>query len=178
MDRKSDIENLLAWMDGELSGHDAQRVAELVKTDPAWREAFEQFSAVDRLTGLIEPARPRRDLTDQIVRSATATRRKSRLIRIARIAAPLAAAACIVMAIWVGRPTDQKPITKQQPTIEGIAETVASILKDVPKEDHFIVRNLSLFRNYDEVTQYQQVRDLADAETLSALIEIDNSEEM
>ena len=175
MDRKSDIENLLAWMDGELTGPEAQHVAELVKTDPAWREAFEQFSAVDRLTGLIEPARPRRDLTDRIVHAAN--RRKSRLIRIARIAAPLAAAACIVMAIWLGGP-EQKSVTKQQPTVAGVAKTVASILKDIPAEDHFIVRNLHLFRNYDEVTQYQQVRDLADAETLSALIEIDNSEEM
>ena len=175
MDRKLDIENLLAWMDGELSGQEAQRVAELAETDPAWREAFEQFSAVDRLTGLIEPARPKRDLTDQIVRSAT--RRKSRLIRVARIAAPLAAAACIIVALQLGGP-DKKPVTEGQPSVGGVASIVAAILKDVPAEDQFIVRNLTLFRNYDEVTQYQQVRDLADAETLSALIELDNSEEM
>lgn len=176
MDSKSDIENLIAWMDGELSEADAQRIAELVETDPAWREAFEQFNAVDRLTGLIEPAKPRRDLTDQIIHAAT--RRKSRLIiRVARIAAPLAAAACIIAAIHLGGP-DQKPVTDDKPPVVGIAAKVASILKDVEAEDRFIVQNLSLFRNYDEVTRYQQVGDLADAETLSALIEIDNSEEM
>ncbi|MCK4624258.1 MAG: hypothetical protein KAV00_03035 [Phycisphaerae bacterium] len=175
MDRKLDIEDLVAWMDGELSGPEAQRVAELVETDPAWREAFGQFSAVDRLAGLIEPVSPRRDLTDRIVRAAT--RRKSRLIRVARIAAPLAAAACIIVALQLGGP-DQKPVTEAQSPVGGVASIVAAILKDVPAEDQFIVQNLTLFRNYDEVTQYQQVRDLADAETLSALIEIDNSEEM
>ncbi len=162
-------------MDGELSGQEARRVAELAETDPEWREAFEQFRAVDRLTGLIEPAGPKRDLTNRIVRSAT--RRKSRLIRVARIAAPLAAAACIIIAIRLGGP-DQKPVTNQQPTVGGMTETVAAILKDIPAEDRFIVRNLRMFRDYEKVTQYQQVGDLADAETLSALMEIDNSEEM
>ena len=174
MDRQLDIEDLVAWMDGELSGDDARRVARLVETDPAWRADFEQFREVDRLTGLIEPARPEQDLTDRIVRSA---RRRRRLVRVAKIVAPLAAAACIILALRLGGPAT-KPVTEGQPPAVGVSAKIAAILKDVPPADRFIVRNLPLFRHYDEVAQYQQVRDLADAETLSALIEIDNSEEM
>ena len=159
-------------MDGELSGQDARRVAELVETDPDWRADFEQFRAVGQLTGLLEPARPRRDLTDGIVRSAT--RRKGRLVRVVRIVAPLAAAACIILAVRLGSPPP-KSVTEGPPAV-GVEAQIAAILKDVLPEDRFIVRNLPLFRNYDEVSQYQQVRDLADAETLSALAEMENEE--
>jgi len=175
-DRQAGIEELLAWMDGELSGPEAQRVANLVETDRAWREAAHQFGAVDRLAGLIEPVRPQRDLTDQIVRSAylsgrQAYRRK-RLTRMVQFVGPLAAAACIILALWLGGPAT-RPETKGPTPAVGMEARIAAILKDVPAEDRFIVQNLSLFRHYDEVDQYQQVRDLADAETLSALVEIE-----
>ena len=170
MDRQLDIEDLVAWMDGELSGDDARRVARLVETDPAWRADFEQFRAVDRLTGLLEPATPVRDLTDRIVRSAY---RRRRLARVVKIVAPLAAAACIILALRFGGPAP-KPKTEGQRPAVGMSAKIAVILKDVPVEDRFIVRNLPLFRNYQKVTQYQQVCDLADAETLSALAEMEN----
>ncbi len=161
-------------MDGELSGPQAKRVAGLVETDPRWRADFEQFRAVDRLTGLIERVRPESDLTDRIVRSA---RRRRRLVRVAQVVGPMAAAACIILALRLGGQAP-KPVTEGRPPAGGAEAKIAAILKDVPAEDRFIVRNLSLFRHYDEVAKYQQVRDLADAETLSALAEMENSNEM
>ncbi len=152
-------------MDGELSGPQARRVAGLVETDPAWRADFEQFRAVDRLAGLLEPVRPERDLTDRIVRSA---HRRKRLVRAVQIVGPLAAAACIILALRFGGQETKDP----SPTV-GMEARIATILKDVPAEDRFIVQNLPLFRHYDEVDQYRQVRDLADAETLSALVKLE-----
>ncbi len=179
MNRQLDIEDLIAWMDGELSGDDARRVARLVETDPHWQADFKQFRAVDHLTGLIEPARPGRDLTDRIVRSAHQSGRqvyrRRRLVRVVKIVAPLAAAACIILALWFGGPAP-KPKTEGQPPAVGVTAEIAAILKDVPQADRFIVQNLPLFRNYQKVTQYQQVCDLADAETLSALTEMENEE--
>ncbi|MDY7011331.1 MAG: hypothetical protein SVV80_11365 [Planctomycetota bacterium] len=174
-DRQADIEELLAWMDGELSGLQAQRVADLVETDRSWREAARQFGAVDRLAGLLEPVVPQRDLTDRIVRSAylsvRRTHRRKRLVRAAKFVGSLAAAACIILALRFGGRETQVP----PPAVgmEAMKARIAAILKDVPEEDRFVVQNLTLFNHYDQVDQYQQVRDLADAETLSALVEIE-----
>lgn len=178
LDRQSDIEELLAWLDGELSGPEAQRVADLVAADRAWRESARQFGAVAQLASLLEPAKPQRALTDRIVRSAY---RRKWLTRAAQIVAPLAAAACIILAIRLGSPTARLKTNAPPPppaAAVGVEAKIAAILKDVPAKDRFIVQNLSLFRHYDEVGQYQQVRDLADAETLSALAEIENAGNM
>lgn len=190
--RQSDIEELSAWMDGELPEQQAERVARLVETDSDWQATFEQFRAVDRAADLLEPARPAPDLAERIVRLA---RRRRGLVRMARIAAPLAAAACIAVALWLGiaqfdRTRPHRPVGTDTGRIAstgddtgnrattGLEAQIATVLKDLQPEDRFIVRQLPLFRNYDQVTQYQKVSDLADAETLSALAALDNTKEM
>ena len=67
LERQSDLEQLSAWMDGELDAPAAEGVARLVREDPAWRAAWEEFRAVDWALDLCPPVGPRRDLTEEIV---------------------------------------------------------------------------------------------------------------
>ena len=149
-------------MDGELREVEAQRVAALTRTDPAWRATAEQFRAVDRALDSLPVPHPRRSLAGSIVRAA---RRRQVAGRILRIAAPLAAAAAIVLAVWAGRAT-RTPVARP---LSAIEQEIAQALPDVDPADRFIVVNLPLFEQYPDVESYRQVRDVADAETLAAL---------
>ena len=163
LERQSELEELSAWMDGELDTPAAERVARLVREDPRWRATFEQFRAVDASLAASPPASPAGDLADRI--TAAAYRRRV-WARAARIAAPAAAAAAIVLAVYLGRPRPLSPVE----------EEVTQILSDVASEDRFIVQNLTLFEDYEDVERYEQVRDLADADTLAALASLEAGE--
>ena len=136
-------------MDGELDSSASERVARLVRDDPAWRASHEEFRAVDSALDLCPPTAPQRDLTEKIVQAA---RRQRLWRRVAAIAAPLAAAAAIVIAVYVPRPREQTPPTAEMHPAE---KEIAKALQDVPKEDQIIVRKLSFFENYPEVKRYQ-----------------------
>ncbi len=172
---QSDLEQLLAWMDGELPPDQAERVARLVEQNDDWRASFEQFQAVDRaaemLAGTVSPPR---DLPDRIIH---AVYRRSRVMSVVRIAVPVAAAACIVVALWIGAVFSHRPV-KQTPTaftknslhaIVKIEKRIDTILRDVKPEDRFIVQNLTLFKEYPRIVEYRKVAELVDADTLSAL---------
>ena len=161
LSRQSDMDDLSAWMDGELAPQAARRVERLVRDDPNWRRTHQQFQAVEAGMKLLPQPRPRRDLTETILRAA---RRRRRMIRAAEVLAPLAAAGLLLAVVlnWAGGPT-----TPAMPS--GLEARMAAVLGDLPKEDWFIVQNLSLFRNYDEVVDYQEVQEIVDGDTLTAL---------
>ncbi len=167
-----ELDELTAWMDGELAGTDARRIAELVRADPRWRKSHREFLAVtEALAGMPAPAAGP-GLAERIVRRAHRERVTS---RIWRVAAPLAAAAAVIVAVtlWNGRPapTDVSPPVAGTPIEKVINDT----LKDIPQDDRFIVANLPLFQNYTQVQEYQEVSALADAETMAALRDLETS---
>ena len=170
LERQSDLEQLSAWMDGELDPPAGESVARLVREDPIWRATWEEFQALDSALEACPPVRPRRDLTDLIVRAA----RRQRLWRRAvRIAAPLAAAAAVILAVYLAWPQEQTPPTALMETVKN---EIAEALQDVRQEDQLIVRKLSFFENYPEVKRYQRVREVVDPETLSALAALEAGE--
>ena len=184
--RESDLEELSAWLDGELEPSAAGRVERLVATDPDWRATHEQFLAVDAAMKLLPPARPRRDLADRIVSRAF---RRRRVVRAVMVAVPLAAAGIIVAMLlaWPGKPPAreapvglatgveevqenalaEKPVTQE--ALAGVELEIERILRDVRPEHRYIVRELSLFENYNEVLDYEQVHEIVDGKTISAL---------
>jgi ferric-dicitrate binding protein FerR (iron transport regulator) len=168
---QSDLDELSAWMDGELTGTDARRVERLVQTDPTWRSACDQLQGVaDALDGLATPAAPA-ELTARILRAARPT---PLVVRFLRVAAPLAAAAAIVLGVMLWAPhtdrtDDSRTAANLSPAEKKIAEVVDTTLKDVPEKDRFIVANLTLFDNYKQVEAYQEVSAVADDATLKAL---------
>ena len=185
--REPDLEELSAWLDGELEPSAAGRVERMVATDPDWRATHEQFLAVDAAMKLLPPARPRRDLADRIVSRAF---RRRRVVRAVAVAVPLAAAAGIIVAIllaWPGKPPAreapgglatgveevqknalaEKPVTQE--ALAAVELEIERILRDVRPEHRYIVRELSLFENYNEVLDYEQVHEIVDVKTISAL---------
>ena len=89
------IEELHAYLDGELSPEDAARVEAAAESDAALAAELAALRDVDRaldgLPGLDAPA----DFTDRVVR-AVKRRRRGLLLR---IALPAAAAAALVLAV-------------------------------------------------------------------------------
>ena len=172
--RQSDIEELTAWLDGELDGPAAERVARLVREDDAWRTTFEQFRAVDAAVELVGAPEPRRDLTHTIL-AAVAADRPSAWRAAIRIAGGMAAAAAILLAVYAATRDSGDPEPADEPVIAqtAIEKEIAQALDGVATDDQFIVQNLSLFQDYENVGRYEQVRDLADADTLVELAKLE-----
>ena len=169
LDRQFDIEQLVAWMDGELPASEAQVVAERVQADPDWQATYADFRAVDAALEMLATPAASEGLTERIVRAA---HRREMSGRVVRILAPLAAAAAIVVAVWLGSYLGR---TAPPTGVEGL---IAKTLRDVPKQDRFLVQNLPLFQNYREILSYEQVRSVVDGETLSALAALEAEREM
>jgi anti-sigma factor RsiW len=166
---QSDLEALSAWMDGELPAEQSQRVARLVREDPRWRAAHRDFLAVDAALDRLQTPVPGDELTDRICRAA----RPRRLVaRAARLLAPLAAAAAIVIAVWLGS-------TRPGPAGPNALESIyAEALADVPEQDRLMVEQMPMFQNYADVVSYEQVRSIVDGETLSELARLEGAGEI
>lgn len=168
LSRQSDLEALSAWMDGELPADQSQRVAGLVRQDPRWRAAHQDFLAVDAALDRLQTPAPGGELTDRICRAA---RRRRPVARAARLLAPLAAAAAVVIAVWLGS-TPPGPVSPN--ALEGI---FAEALADVPEEDHLMVEQMPMFQNYADIVSYEQVRSIVDGATLSELARLEGGGE-
>ncbi len=175
LDKQADIEDLSAWMDGELSAPDARRVAGLVRTDAGWRAAYEQFQAVDEALEGVSAPRAGRPLADEIVRAA---HRRRLVRRVIRFAAPVAAAAAVLLAVWLARqPAGPQPVQPQE-RLTSIEKQFAGNLPGVPPQEWFLVLKLPMFENLPEIETYQQVRDVADEATLAALAGLEEDKDM
>lgn len=165
LNRQSELEALSAWMDGELPAEKSQRVARLVREDPRWQAAHHDFLAVDAALDRLQTPAPGAELTDRIVRAA---RRRGPAARAARILAPLAAAAAVVIAVWVGstRPEPVRP--------NALESIIAKALPGVPEKDRLMVEQMPLFQNYGHIVSYEQVRSIVDGPTLSELARLES----
>ena len=162
--RQQDLEQLTAWMDGELNEDEAREVIRRVATDSRWRRAYEDFAAVDRALEMVVPPTPPADLASRIVRAAN---RRRLWRRAGGVAAAAAVAAGVILAVWLGRPAGT-------PTPTPGDVIIARQLQDVPEADRFMVENLDVFRNYDRAVEYEKVRSIADDETLTALAALED----
>jgi len=172
LENLSDVEELAAWMDGELPEDRAAEVRRRVACDPTWRQSYQQLRAVDAALDSWSAPQPPADLAERICRAG---RRLALRQRVVRVLAPLAAAAVIVLAVWgIARQSPPPPAA----TPGGVEGVIARTLQDVPREDRFLVQNLQLVKNLPTVESYEQVRGIVDAETLSALVSLEGQGRM
>lgn len=169
-------------MDGQLKEPHASQVAQRVQADPRWRQAWRELSAVDAALDLLPVPVARPGLTERICQAAC---RPSWQSRIARLAVPLAAAACLLAAVLLGQilsrhqqlgqPTElvNRPVTGPAAAPTGVEALIDTALKDVPADERIIVQNLDMFRNYDDVSEYRKVRAIVDPATLYALEDLE-----
>ena len=108
--------------------------------------------------------------TDRIVRATT--HRRGLAARVIRIAAPVAAAAAILLVAYTVWFTDDGQTTGGPGSDVEIA--INKHLPTVASEDRPLVANLRLFG--PDVEAYQAVRDIADADTLAALASLEMKE--
>jgi hypothetical protein len=169
-------------MDGQLDQPQARQVAQRVQSDPQWRQAWRELLAVDAALDLLPSPAARPELAERICQVACRPSRRNRLVR---LAVPLAAAACLLAAVFLGQilSRHQQPVSpsglSQTPTASpaaapaGLEAVIDSALKDVPADERIIVQNLDMFRNYDDVSEYHKVRAIVDPATLCALEELE-----
>ena len=169
-------------MDGQLEEPQASQVAQRVRTDPRWRQAWRELSAVESALDLLPTPVANPGLTERICQAAC---RPSWQSRLARLAVPLAAAACLLAAVFLGQvlsrhqqagqPTNlvNRPTDGSAAAPTGVEALIDTALKDVPADERIIVQNLDMFRNYDDVNEYHQVRAIVDPATLSALEDLE-----
>lgn len=163
---QSELEQIVAWLDGELSLQEAGRVAARVQSHPAWSAAAREFRQLDQLLdGWQAPALPR-DLTGKVLAKA---RRKPGLPAWVRLMAPLAAAAAIVLIAVAFHA--MRPAT---PATTGGAGTVAKAnpaatddLARVAQNDQFLVENLDLFQDYDVLKDFATLKAMDELERQS-----------
>jgi anti-sigma factor RsiW len=94
-----DLEDLSAYMDGELTEPAMSRVKHLLQTSTVWKRALERLQAVDRaMEAYIAPAAPI-DLAQRVLRKTTHAHAMARPSL--RWMVPLTAVAAVVVALLV-----------------------------------------------------------------------------
>ena len=92
------IEELSAWLDGELSPSEADRVERLVNNDPLWGKACRQLKQVDQFLDFIPVSAVPDDLKSRI---SAAFKESQRPWLIRKLLPLTAAAAAVVISLFL-----------------------------------------------------------------------------
>jgi len=177
---ESEIEDLSAYLDGELPAERAAAINHAFQADPAWREARRQFEQVDRLLDCCTAPAVSAELAGRIVSAVQKRARRRRVLRAVGWVVPAAAAAAIVLiglavfsSGWLDRP--RTPIAGGggqgsdtvivEPELARSTAFEAVPVEQRPALQEEIIRNLSFFSDYEVV---------ADFETLQAIEQLDS----
>lgn len=154
--------DLSAYRDGELSPARRAEIEALLAGDAAWQAAHAELASLDALLDRCPPPPPADpEMASRIIRNVRAAR-PSFIIRLARYAAPIAAAAGILVAVAVWK---NLTLTPEQAQLRQDNR----VLNSVKEDDRIIVENLDFFRDYDVVANY---------ETLEALDQVEANEDI
>lgn len=126
--KQSELEDLSAYVDGELDAARAAEIARLIETDALWRQAHLDLLDLNAALDAYVAPSPSSDLAARIVRNIRQQEQRPLASRILRWAAPLTAAATILIAVGVWRNMRTAPVSVA-PDQAGIrtedAETLA-----------------------------------------------------
>ena len=160
----SEIEELSAYMDGELPAQDAQRVVHNVATQPEWRQTLRDFKEVGQVLDTIEvPAAPE-GLAGRVVSAVRRRQHRRHALRVGSWLAPAAAAAMVLigLAIFNGTPNGHRSNNPANPTVsQELAKSAAFQavpVKERPALQEEIVRHLDFFQDYDVLTDYDTLK--------------------
>jgi len=164
---QSDRQDLLAYLDGELSGPRAEQIAHMVEQDTDWRSAAEEHHRLNDLLDAYTVTPPGGDLSERIIGNVrVAGARPAKIIRFARIAAPLAAAAAVLIAVVLWHGLRQPPNTSgNQTNVVNATDPLAGLAE----ADKFVVKNLDFFQNYALCEVMASNEQILDLETLDAI---------
>jgi len=142
------FEDLSAYLDDQLPADRAAAIEELIRTDPAWGQAWQRLQALDADLDAYDVPAPPSGLADRIVGAVTRKTRNRKLVF--RLWAPLAAAAAAaaIIVATVAFNTDKAP----EPNDKRIAEE-----KVLPDDDvtEAIVEHLDFVRDLDVLEDFE-----------------------
>jgi len=127
---QTDLDELSAYMDAELTEPALSRVRHLLGTSPTWTRALERLQAVDRaMEAYVTPPAPS-DLAQRVLRKTARSHRPAALARPSlRWMVPLTAAAAVVVAVLlygaVSRPFKHK-LTGVNPVANKLSTPVSA----------------------------------------------------
>ncbi len=142
--KHAELELISAYVDGELPEAQARKVARRIKAEPTWAAAAEEITSLDALLETWTPPRLQRDLTGSIL---AATLRKPKRPQWLKWVPPMAAAASIALAAWLGHGVMPRP-SGQLAAIDTVDAKVTQAIEALSPEDRFVVENLDLFQDY------------------------------
>lgn len=149
----SELAELSAYLDGELSSQRAEEISRLLEQDDALAAAAGQLRAVDGALDLLEVPPAAADLADRIVAAVEAERRAA-VVKLAKYLAPLAAAAVFVAALSFWQPFSHKPATSGS---APVAESAQAVPADGKAVEEFARDNLDFFQDYEVVANYETI---------------------
>ncbi|NLW85283.1 MAG: hypothetical protein GXY38_00230 [Planctomycetes bacterium] len=150
----ADLEDLSAYLDGELDAADVARVERLLHDSPAWARALDELRRLDQAAGCWRAPAPGNDLAARIVLAA----RRGRTVKLVRWLAPVGAAAAAVAALAIFN-TGDAPIQQRPST------PTAQLAQPGPVvDDAFLIENLRFVRSYDIVSNYETLEAIEAAE--------------
>jgi anti-sigma factor RsiW len=159
---QSELEDLSAFIDGELPDERAAEVQRLVDAEPAWQAAWQDMTAVDAAMDAYDaPAAPP-DLAARI--SASVRQAAPARSPLVYWLAPLAAAAAIVLAVLVyhsitGQQTGNGtgPIVNVTPSPAPVDE--AREVDQFASENFDFVKELDVLNNFDTIKAIDKVEE-------------------
>lgn len=157
--QQDDFDDLSAYVDGELSLADAQRVEQKIRDDEAWGRAYAELQALSSAMDAFEaPAAPA-GLAERIKKNIRAQERPA-VLRLVKWLAPAAAAAAVLIAATLvykaqTHATNPGPVAQALPTAAPAVQKV---------DDAFIVENLEFFRDLDVLNNMETIEAVQSAE--------------
>jgi anti-sigma factor RsiW len=155
-----EFEDLSAYLDGELDARRAAEVRARVESDPAWRGVHAQLQAVDAaMDAYAAPPAPA-DLPERVLAYVNREASQPVVIRLVRWAAPLAAAAAVLVAAGLlyrhltaspGAPgnavrTAPAPAAENNQAVESLVRDNLDFFKDLD-----VVANLDTLQEMDRM---------------------------
>lgn len=179
---ESELENLSAYMDGELRSELTAEVAHNIQADAAWRQTRRDFQDVEGLLDHYTVPPASAELTGRIMSAVRRQQRSRQTLHVVRWLAPAAAAAAIIvvgLAVfgggdWLSRPQTSglvgSNIVKIGPELAGSTAFKAVPVDQRPALQEEIIRHLNFFRDYEVVAD-------VDMETLKAIEQLDSADQ-
>ena len=117
--QQRDLDDLSAWLDGELEGERAQQVKHAVASDANLRQAHRELRKLDELLDAFTAPAPPDELAGRIIANLRFAARRPRFAGVLRWAAPIAAAAALIVTVGLYMYLRQSHPTP--PNVPGVA---------------------------------------------------------
>ena len=152
-----DLDELSAYLDGELDVDASARVAAKLANDDAWARARTQLLALIAAMDAYDVPPAPAGLADRI---CAATKPASPVIRLVKWLSPVAAAAAVVLAVlaWHNANTPQGPNGGVPSPVSKLIQQANEVEGNMPDQDRLAVEGMNFFKNYEVLENFETLQ--------------------